>query len=52
MPPNQRIKKSTKAQAINQRIGKCINVIRFITEQPYFCNKFVNQIEEMLKPLL
>jgi hypothetical protein len=51
-PPEKRIKKSVKAQAANQRIGKCMNVVRFITEHNYFSNRFVGLIEDTLKPIL
>ena len=45
--------KTNKAvQAANQRIGKCINVIRWIVEFEFFTGEHIQHIEEMIKPLL
>ena len=45
--------KTNKAvQAANQRIGKCINVIRWIVEFEYFTGAHIQHIESMMKPLL
>lgn len=46
------LKNSKKAQEANQKIGKSMNVIRFITEHQYFNGAFINIIEASLTPLL
>ena len=45
--------KSQAVRASNQRIGKLMNVVRFITEHEYFSGRTnIEIIEEMIKPLL
>ena len=45
--------KSTKAvKSAQQRIGKCVNMVRYIVEHRYFSGNTVVIIEEAIKPLL
>ena len=41
-----------QVKAANQRIGKLMNVVRFIAEHEYFSGRHVGIIEETIKPLL
>jgi len=50
--PEKRMKRSKLVQQANQRIGRCMNLIRFVTEHEYFVGKNVAIIEQCVKPLL
>jgi hypothetical protein len=48
-----RIKKSKLAREANLRMGRSLNLIRFICEHQYFKGqKMIASIEETLKPIL
>ena len=47
------LKRSKQASAASQRLGYCINLVRFITESEHFQGaKVVGILEESLKPIL
>ena len=48
----KRMKKNHIVQQCYQRIGRCMNLIRFMTEHEYFVGESVQVIETCIHPLL